>query len=129
VTLYLLDTTTIIDLSKGNPVTDRRMREAFARGDHPGVCSIVVCEFETGLLAADRPGWEQILRRLWFWPTSLQAAQRAGQERFAFAHRGVQIAVTDALIAAVAREVGAVLVTDNVKDFPQPDLQVVSWRT
>jgi len=34
--------------------------------------------------------------------------------------------VPDTLIAAVARRVGATVVTDNAKDFPMDDIQVMS---
>ncbi len=129
VTLYLLDTTTLIDDSKLVVPTRSRITAALRAGHELGVCAVVVAEFESGLLLAERAAWEQFLNEsLQFWPVSRTTAQRAGQERFSFARRGVHISVADALVAAVAREFGAVLVTDNVKDFPQTDLQVVSWR-
>lgn len=129
-TRYLLDTTTLIDDSKDLPPTRAHILNALRAGDELGVCAVIVAEFESGLLAAGRPRWERFLSRsLRYWIVSLAGAQRAGQERFAFARRGIQLSAADALIAAVAREVGAVLVTDNVKDFPQADLQVVSWRS
>ncbi len=124
----MIDTTTLVDVSKRAGAARTRLRNAALAGDVPGACPVVICEFESGLLPEDRPEWELLLQRLQFWPISREAAQRAGQERFAYARRGIQLSAADALIAAVAREVGAVLVTDNVKDFPQPDLQVVSWR-
>ena len=99
-------------------------------GDELGVCAVIVAEVESGLLTENRANWERFLTEsLLFWTVSLAGAQRAGQERFAYARRGIQLSAAGALIAAVAREVGAVLVTDNAEDFPQPDLQVVSWRT
>jgi len=125
---YLLDTTTIIDLAKGAGAAPQRLRRAISAGDELGVCPVIVCEFEAGLLPADRLVWEGLLQRLQFWPISLEAAQHAAADRCAFARRGIRLSSTDAPIAAVAREFDAVLVTGNVKDFPQTDLQVVSWR-
>jgi len=130
VTRYLLDTTTLIDESKSLAPTRAHIVNALRVGDELGSCAVIVAEFESGLLAAGRAHWERFLNTsLYFWTGSLAGAQRAGQERFAYARRSIQLSAADALIAAVAREVGAMLVTDNVKDFPQPDLQVVSWRT
>jgi predicted nucleic acid-binding protein len=53
-------------------------------------------------------------------------ARRAGKYRYDLARRGVQISATDALIAAVARDRAAVLVTRNVRDFPMADIHVLS---
>ena len=53
------------------------------------------------------------------------AARRAGEDRYDFARRGQTLSTPDALIAAVAREHQAIIVTDNVKDYPQGDIQLL----
>jgi predicted nucleic acid-binding protein len=53
---------------------------------------------------------------------SVDAAMQAGQDRYRYTRQGKAIAITDALLAAVARERHAILVTGNVKDFPMDDL-------
>jgi len=35
------------------------------------------------------------------------------------------LSTTDTMIAAVAREYNAIIVTDNVKDYPQGDIQIL----
>lgn len=128
-TRYLLDTSTLIDYSKGVTPTRTRVLGGLAAGDEMGVCAVVVAEFEAGLYATDRPAWERFLSdSLYYWPISLAAAQAAGVARFTFARRGIALSTTDTLIAAVAREQGAIIVTENSKDFPQPDVQLVSFR-
>ncbi|CCF83058.1 PIN domain protein (fragment) [Nitrolancea hollandica] len=50
---------------------------------------------------------------------------RAGQDRYTFARIEKAITVTDALIAAAAWEHHAILVTNNLKDYPMPDVQLL----
>jgi hypothetical protein len=49
----------------------------------------------------------------------------AGQWRYDFARQGVTLHIADALIAAVAMEEEASLITANLKDFPMSGLQVL----
>jgi predicted nucleic acid-binding protein len=56
------------------------------------------------------------------------ATARAGIARYAFARRGQQIHTPDALIAAVAGTHGAILITENPKDFPMADITLMSLR-
>ena len=46
-----------------------------------------------------------------------------------FRERAVTLSMTDTLAAAVALEQGAVLLTDNMRDFPVDGLPVVSLRS
>jgi len=52
----------------------------------------------------------------------------AGQIRAHLEPRGIGIGPLDTLIAAHARSLGAVVVTDNVREFSRvPDLAVENW--
>jgi hypothetical protein len=55
-----------------------------------------------------------------------EAATRAGRYQADRARRGRTIHTPDALIAGTARAHGAVLVTDNLDDFPMRDVRVES---
>jgi tRNA(fMet)-specific endonuclease VapC len=125
VTRYLLDTATLIDLSKGRRGVEARLRALIAGGDEVGICDVTVAEFFSGLHPSERGAWEVALADLHYWSTTGDAAILAGAYRYAFARRGRAIATPDALIAAVAIDVGAVVVTNNVKDYPMPGLQVL----
>ena len=98
-------------------------------GDELGVCAISVGEFFSGLAPTERPRWQRFVANLRYWDISPNAATRAGADRYALARRGIIIPITDALIAAVAREVGAIILTDNLAHFPQPDVRAQSIRT
>jgi predicted nucleic acid-binding protein len=125
VTRYLLDTSTLIDLSKNRPGVSDGLNDLPADGHEIGVCDVSVAEFFSGLRPVERGRWEAYVLALQFWPTSRGAAILAGAYRYAFARQGRAISAPDALIAAVAVEVGATVVTNNVKDYPMPGLQVL----
>ena len=52
-------------------------------------------------------------------------AELAGVFRYDFARRGRTILTPDALVAATAAVVDAILVTDNVKDSPMPEVRTI----
>jgi len=114
----LLDTTSLIDFSKGFEPSTACISQLLASGDEVGVCPVTVAELYAGLRPKDRPQWDTLLSRLLFWPITYAASVQAGTWRYAFARQGIQVAMMDSLVAAVADEVGATIVTSNGKDFP-----------
>ena len=50
----------------------------------------------------------------------------AGHFNRIYSGRGVTLAIPDAIVAAVAVENGLALITDNAKDFPMPELSLLS---
>lgn len=64
------------------------------------------------------------MKRLRFLETGPEAAVRAGRYQAAFEKRGRTIHTADALIAGTARANGAIVLTDNVRDFPMTDLKI-----
>ncbi len=127
-TRYLLDTSVLVDLSKRIEPVVHAFDELVAAGDGVGVCSVAVAEFFAGLPSDQRPKWERFIESLRFWSATERSAIRAGVYRFDLARQGRTISTTDALIAAIAVEAGAIIATENVKDFPMPDVRVVSLR-
>ncbi len=123
-TAYLLDTTALIDFSKRREPAYSQLLAWIDNGDTLAVCAISVAEFYAGLSPREAGEWEEFITALSYWPIQVAEAMRAGQDRYAFARMGKTIAVTDALIAAVARKHQAVLVTNNLKDYPMPDVQL-----
>ncbi|MGH2531055.1 MAG: type II toxin-antitoxin system VapC family toxin [Thermomicrobiales bacterium] len=99
--------------------------------DGPGevaVSAVQVAEFISGLASSKRPIRQSFLESLRFWEINQWAAQQAGIYRYDFARRGVALSTPDTLIAAVAREYEAILVTNNAKDFPLPDVELIVLR-
>lgn len=123
-TAYLLDTTALIDFSKRRDPAYVQILTWIEAGDTLAACAITLAEFYAGLSVDEAREWEEFVTALAYWPISPEAAMRAGQDRYRFARQGTAITITDALLAAVAREREAVLVTGNIKDYPMDDLQL-----
>ncbi|MBI4318184.1 MAG: PIN domain-containing protein [Chloroflexi bacterium] len=127
-TRYLLDTTALIDFSKGHEPASSRIMRMIEGGDEVGVCAVVVAEFYAGLSPEQRSTWEEFINALRFWEESRDAAKQAGAWRFAFGRKGTPLSTTDLLVAAVAQEKGAVVVTNNVKDYPMKEVEVLPLK-
>jgi predicted nucleic acid-binding protein len=126
-TRYLLDTTALIDFSKDREPTRSRVLSMITAGDELGVCAINVAEFYTGVSpATERPALDQFIRSLAYWEITFGAAVRAGRYRHDFLRTGQTLSTTDVLVAAVARERHATLVTNNPKHYPMADITVLS---
>jgi predicted nucleic acid-binding protein len=116
--LQLLDTSALIDLSKGFEPTTSWLKQQSTAGEELGICPITITEFYSGLRAAEYPQWDAFFASLTFCPISLEASIQAGKWRSSFRAQGVQLSTTDTLIAAVAIEIGAVVITSNTKHYP-----------
>lgn len=89
-----------------------------------GTSCVNVAEVERGIRPRERKRAIQLLARLRFLETTREAAARAGRYQADFDKRGVTIHTADALVAGTARAHGAILLTDNVRDFPMRDVKV-----
>lgn len=128
---YLLDTNIISALVR-NPqgVVFDKLRE---HADSTICTSIIVAsEIEFGLQkGVSGKLREQVLKimaSLTILPLEEPAQQHYGQIRAYLHHIGQPIGPNDLYIAAHARSLGMVLVTDNIREFSRvPDLAVENW--
>jgi predicted nucleic acid-binding protein len=127
-TRYLLDTDALIDFSRGIEPASSSIISWLDGSDVVAVCPVTVAEFFAGLAIEEAFQWTGFIAALPYWEISIEAAMHAGQYRYAFARTGQRITITDALLAAVAQEQGATLVTGNVKEFPMRGLSLLSIR-
>lgn len=127
-TRYLLDTSVLIDFSKGRQPASARILKMIESGDEVGTCSVVMAEFYAGLVPQQRPRWDEFFDALRFWGESRDVGRQAGTWRYEFARQGTPLATTDWLIAAVANQRDAIVVTNNVKDYPMPELEVLPLK-
>ncbi len=125
----LLDTSVLIDLWHGVEPVSTTIRHLLSGDTDVCICAVVVSEFIAGVRPESRGDWDAFFETLRFLPTTSAAAHRAGAYRFDFKCRGRTIATADALIAAVARDYGAILLTENPKHFPMDDIEVRSFRS
>lgn len=127
-TRYLLDTTALIDFSKGREPASSRMLKMIDSGDEIGVCAVVVAEFYAGLSPEQRVRWEEFIDALRFWGEGRDEAKQAGIWRYEFDRQGRPLSTTDLLVAAVAKQHEAVVVTNNVKDYPMEEVEVLPLK-
>jgi predicted nucleic acid-binding protein len=121
-TLFLLDTTVLVDVSRDRDPATNWLRETIQRQRRIGVSAVSVAEFFSGLLPEKRPIWLRFLEDLTHFDVTLEIALQAGILRYDLARRGRAIQIPDAVIAATAATYGATLVTANIEDFQIPEI-------
>jgi predicted nucleic acid-binding protein len=128
VTRYLLDTDALVDFSKGFEPTTSQVLTWIDAGDALTACAITVGEFCSGLTPDELAEWVPFLDSLGYVDIDCESAVRAGQDRYRLSRAGKRLTIADSLIAAAARQHGAILVTGNVKDFPVEGVSLLSIR-
>jgi predicted nucleic acid-binding protein len=124
VSTYLLDTSVLIDVLRGVHGRAEELAHLVENG-HLLACSVItVAEVYAGMRPRERAATKTLLDSLETYDVTRQIAERAGLLRRTWAARGKTIALVDLLIASTALELGVVLVTDNIRDFPMKELQL-----
>jgi predicted nucleic acid-binding protein len=119
----VLDTTVLIAHLRGDEDVTEALLEMLAAGHTLGTTCINVAEVERGLQPGERKRVQSFVDRLGFFETTKEAARRAGRYQAEWARKGRTIHTPDALIEGTARAHGAVVVTDNLDDFPMGDVR------
>jgi predicted nucleic acid-binding protein len=123
----LLDTTVLIDLLRGRPEAQRRLRALRDAGDDPYTCAVNVEEIVRGLFPHEHESARRLVAGLRIVLLGAEEGWHAGEVRRRFAARGRTLAQADCLIAAAARSIGGRLATGNPKDFAMSELAVEHW--
>lgn len=124
---YLLDTTFVIDHLRGVEAALRRFEDLVEDGDEPFVDEIVTCEAWTGARRPSDPDLEALLAFVEFVQPGPDAARTAGRWRAEARSRGRTLSLADALIAAAADSLGAVVLTRNARDFRPTPVRVETY--
>jgi predicted nucleic acid-binding protein len=127
--LYLVDTTVLIAHLRGDEALTRMLLDLLAGQHSLGTSCVNIAEVERGVRPKERKAATDLLNRLHFLETTREAAVRAGRYQAEFERRGRTIHTADALIAGTARAHGAILLTDNVRDFPMRDVRIQAPAT
>ena len=125
---FLLDTTTLVDLSKDIEPVRSRVEEWLEQDEIVAACPITVAEFYTGVPPAERQQRDEFFDRLAYWEMTREVARLAGVYRYDYARRGQQLSTADTLLAALAVVREAILVTSNERHFPMPEVRVLNPR-
>lgn len=122
---YLLDSTVLIDWLRGVPEAKSRLESLALEGEPIAVNAISVSEVFSGLAEKHRPLIDELLGSYQYWTITEPVAKQAGSYRYQFARQGIQLSVTDTILAAHAVSRDATLITGNIRDFPMPELKLM----
>jgi predicted nucleic acid-binding protein len=124
VTVFLPDTSILIDTLRPRPKYANLLRGLVTAGHSLACCAITVGETYSGMRSSEVSITTRLLSTLIWIETSLSIARSAGELRYEWAQKGITLALTDTLIAATAMHHKLTVITENVKDFPMPELQL-----
>ncbi|MDZ7761327.1 MAG: type II toxin-antitoxin system VapC family toxin [Desulfovermiculus sp.] len=132
-TAYMLDTNMCIAVMKGLPSV--RSRIISINPAQTSISGIVLAELSYGVWKSKQCKRNQkalsdfcAMCRVWDWPA--QAAETYGQIRTDLAQQGRIIGANDLLIAAHAKFINAILVTNNTREFQRiPGLHIEDWTS
>ena len=130
--MYMLNTNICIYVLRKR---SDRMRLKFNEVSNLCISSVTYAELcfgiENGAPGLRRERWEQLdafTRLLLIEPVDKDVGRHYGSLRTLMRVQGILIGNNDLLIAAHARSIGAVLVTNNVREYSRvPDLTVENW--
>jgi predicted nucleic acid-binding protein len=123
-TTYLLDTSVIIDVLNGKRNRDILLKGLLSQGDLLACCAVNVSEVYAGMRPKEEAKTEALLQSLEYYEINWNVAKQAGLLKRDFSKKGQTLSLPDTLIAAVALEYNLMLVTDNVKHYPMPQLKL-----
>jgi len=124
VSRYVLDTTVLIDFARGRPDVVRRVLDLIGEGARVTVCAVSLTEYYTGVDHGTDHRMDAFIDRLGCVPVTRGAAMQAAAIRRAQRRAGFAVGLPDAVIAAVAQQSRATLLTANVKDFRLIDVPI-----
>ena len=119
---FLLDTNIIVDLLRRRSDTRVLIENLLNQGQPLAACPITITEVYAGMRTHEEKATREFMRSLIFLPVTSEIAEHAGHLKARYARKGKALSVQDATIAAVCIAYGGTLVTENVKDFPMPEL-------
>lgn len=123
---FLIDTDVLIDSSKNIQSVLTWFEQAFENNLELAICSINMAEFYSGISPRERLKWDNFFETIDCWVITKNISRQAGIWRYDFARKGVSLHTADCLIAATAFAHNATLLTKKIKDYPMPEIKVLS---
>ncbi|TAL13091.1 MAG: PIN domain-containing protein [Chloroflexota bacterium] len=124
---YLLDSALLIDHGNRDVAATALLRRLVEDGHDLYACDVVTCEVLSRGDEADLRHMQALLDALEYVATTPAAARSAGAARRARNAAGGKRALGDALISAIAADLGAIVVTRNRRDFEHAGIQILGY--
>jgi tRNA(fMet)-specific endonuclease VapC len=129
---YLLDTNHLGEAIGRVSVVRDRIQQLHRQGDIFGTCAPVLGELLVGLVMCkdaekSRRRLDRLLEAVRLWPIDLTIAERYAEAYHELQKAGRALSQVDILLAALARQLNATLLTTD-KDFQAlPDIPTENW--
>ena len=123
---YLLDTNVLIDALNNRKGRPQLLAEISRQDILLACCAVNVTEVYMGMRPGEEVKTEKLLGSLEFYPVTWEVAQLAGDLFRQWRQMGRTLSYADVTIATVALFHKLALVTDNQKDFPTPEMQLIA---
>lgn len=120
---FLLDTNIIVNVLRHREDTHLLIEALLSQGQPLASCPVTITEVYAGMRPHEEKATRAFMKSLVFLPVSAEIAEQAGYLKRRYARRGKALSFQDATIAALSIAYGCTLVTENIKDFPMPELQ------
>jgi len=124
---YLLDTTLLIDHANRDEPAAKLLERLYSDGHELFTCDVVTCETLSQGDTSHLRHLRALLDALEYVATSPGAARRAAEARHARRLAGGKLGLGDALIAGVAADLGATIITRNRPDFERQGIPVLTY--
>ena len=124
---HLLDSTLLIDHGNSDPAATRLLRRLVEEGHELYTCDVVTCEVLSRGNDDQLRHLRTLLDALEYVSTSPSAARWAAESRRQRHFAGGKQGIGDALIAGVAIDLHAAVVTRNRPDFARQGVEVLEY--
>jgi len=121
---YLLDTTVIIDCLRGRKKAVDFLTKIAFDGSVVGCCAINTAEVYAGMRENEKLITKRFLDSLEYYEITRNSAELAGGYKREYTEKGITLSLSDVMIAAVAISNNLILVTDNLRHYPMPELNI-----
>jgi len=121
---YLLDSVIIIDCLRGRKEAVDFLTKIASDGSTVGCCAINIAEVYAGMRENEREVTKRFLDSLEYYEATRNIAEQAGEYKRQYAEKGITLSLSDVIIAAVAISNNLILVTDNLRHYPMPEVNI-----
>jgi predicted nucleic acid-binding protein len=122
--IYLLDTSVIIDALNNKRRRGELLIGLAEQGHLLACCSINVTEVYAGMREEEQASTAELLDSLQFYPVTFPIARLAGFLKRDYSRKGITLAIGDVTVAAVALYHHLTLITDNAKHYPMKEVSL-----
>jgi hypothetical protein len=124
--IYLPDTNILIGVITNRKDYAALLERLLAERHLLATCAVIVGEVYNGMRPVEEARTHALMESMEFLPATYEIARVGGILRRDFTRKGKTLSLADTAIAALAMAYKCTLITENVKDFPIPELRLLA---